>query len=375
MEKEILILDKEMKEILKNILPDKRDVTEIIEPDVHLTFLFSFLKNHGIYHYFDIQKPWLIYWSINSISVFRKLDYIKNLDRKFLSNYLIKFQNKEGGFGGGIGYQSNILTTYAVILSLAILDDRETWEKIDRKKLKEFFLSMKLEDGSFIMHDKGEKDLRCVYAVLVVCDLLNILDAEIEKNVLEFIMSTESFEGGFGPIPFVEAHGGYTFCGIASLAILKKLDQTNYKKTLYWLGNKQKEYYGGFCGRTNKLVDSCYAFWQASIFNIFKEYHPKFSVNDHLLYDQAKLQKYLLYCCQNSTEGGFKDKPGKKNDIYHTNYALMGLALSTNNQNLVITNSGGDLFDWDYLELEDIHPVYAISRTVAFEIKDFFLKK
>ncbi|MCP4485133.1 MAG: hypothetical protein GY823_11315, partial [Flavobacteriaceae bacterium] len=37
---------------------------------------------------------------------------------------------------------------------------------------------------------------------------------------------------------------------------------------MYWLVNKQKDYYGGFCGRTNKLVDSCYTFWQGAVFNI-----------------------------------------------------------------------------------------------------------
>ena len=49
----------------------------------------------------------------------------------------------------------------------------------------------------------------------------------------------------------------------------------NYIKTLmqknkikYWLVNKQMKFEGGFQGRTNKLVDCCYSFWQAGMFPI-----------------------------------------------------------------------------------------------------------
>jgi len=39
------------------------------------------------------------------------------------------------------------------------------------------------------------------------------------------------------------------------------MSKIDMDKLLYWLVNKQQEYFGGFQGRTNKLVDSCYAFW------------------------------------------------------------------------------------------------------------------
>ena len=43
------------------------------------------------------------------------------------------------------------------------------------------------------------------------------------------------------------------------------------------------------------------------------------------------MQKYLVFCCQDTEKGGFIDKPGKVVDFYHSNYAMMGLALSCNN--------------------------------------------
>ena len=84
---------------------------------------------------------------------------------------------------------------------------------------------------------------------------------------------------------------------------------------------------GGFNGRTNKLVDSCYSFWQGSIFSLLKMGDEKFSFDDELLYDQLSLQAYILFCCQEEN-GGIKDKPGKYPDLFHTNYASSGLILS-----------------------------------------------
>ena len=43
------------------------------------------------------------------------------------------------------------------------------------------------------------------------------------------------------------------------------------------------------------------------------------------LYNTAALRLWLLRCCQ-SARGGFRDKPGKPVDYYHTCYCLSGLA-------------------------------------------------
>ena len=38
----------------------------------------------------------------------------------------------------------------------------------------------------------------------------------------EWIVLCQTYEGGFGACPGVEAHGGYTFCGVASMKLLRK---------------------------------------------------------------------------------------------------------------------------------------------------------
>ena len=78
---------------------------------------------------------------------------------------------------------------------------------------------MKSECGGFYMHLDGELDIRSTYCALNTAHLLNILDDKLLKNVDTFLQSCQTFEGGIGAEPFNEAHGGYTFCGLA-VAIL-----------------------------------------------------------------------------------------------------------------------------------------------------------
>lgn len=36
------------------------------------------------------------------------------------------------------------------------------------------------------------------------------------------MFSCQTYEGGFGGLPALEAHGGYSFCGLAALVLLGK---------------------------------------------------------------------------------------------------------------------------------------------------------
>ncbi len=75
-----------------------------------------------------------------------------------------------------------------------------------------------------MIHQNGEEDLRYVYAALVVAKLTNILDDDLTENCFEYIKKCQRYEGRFGQKPFVEAHGGYTFCATAALSILGRLE-------------------------------------------------------------------------------------------------------------------------------------------------------
>ena len=67
----------------------------------------------------------------------------------------------------------------------------------------------------------------------------------------------QTYEGGFGGVPGMEAHGGYSFCGLAALMFLNKGHLCNTDALLKWAANRQMRVEGGFQVR-------------ASTFNNFK---------------------------------------------------------------------------------------------------------
>jgi protein farnesyltransferase subunit beta len=141
---------------------------------------------------------------------------------------------------------------------------------------------------------------------------------------------------------------------------------------------------GGFAGRTNKLVDGCYSFWQGGAFPVLGLLLGSLSAREQgkdgetrevgdspnapassarldskrlsqnaadagapacalfptspsasfesdaglgVAFNARALQGWLLLCCQ-LPNGGLQDKPGKGRDHYHTCYCLSGLSVA-----------------------------------------------
>ena len=279
------------------------------------------------------------------------------------------------------------------------------------------------EEGAYRMQHDGEIDVRATYTIACCATLLGVLtktkttttESPPKTNytllgrraVMNFIISCQTYEGGFGGEPYAEAHGGYTFCGVAALTLLcprhelqwtglhdntenTTTDDNNEEDDVVsrldivaltgWLTRRQMRYEGGFSGRTNKLVDGCYSFWQGGATAIVsscyadfygggennkenenddnnntdndnhdpwlrryyqqqQQQHKQHDADDNtgmdrtidmpfpLLYNVRMLERYILLCAQEPT-GGLRDKPSKSRDFYHTNYNLCGLSIA-----------------------------------------------
>lgn len=238
-------------------------------------------------------------------------------------------QHESGGFCGGPGQLPHLAPTYAAICTLCIIGTEEAYSVINRENLYAFLKSLRLPNGSFRMNKYGESDVRAVYCAAVVSRLTNIYTDVLFDTSAQWVIRCQTYEGGFGGLPGVEAHGGYTFCGFSTLILLNSINMCDTKSLLRWLANKQMSFEGGFQGRTNKLVDGCYSFWQAAIFPMIseilksEEQRPTWP-----MYNYQALQEYVLICCQNNYSGGLIDKPGKPPDVYHTCYVLSGLSIA-----------------------------------------------
>lgn len=332
-----------------------------LKRDQHLLFLKKGLQHlSNSYECLDASRSWLCYWILHSLELLD--EHVSNDEITLISQFLKRCQCSSGGFGGGPGQYAHLATTYAAVNALCILGTEDAFKVINREKLYSFLMRMKNGDGSFRMHEGGEVDVRGAYCAASVARLTNIVTPELFDGTPEWITSCQTYEGGFGGYPGLEAHGGYSFCGLAALVILGHGKLCNVEKLLRWTVNRQMRYEGGFQGRTNKLVDGCYSFWQGGalplIHMVLAQEHNDNLSSEKWMFDQDALQEYLLLCCQYAG-GGLIDKPGKARDYYHTCYCLSGLAIAQH-------FAGGKIAHLNVLgdprnELKPTHPVFNIG--------------
>ncbi|CAI2371079.1 unnamed protein product [Moneuplotes crassus] len=320
-----------------------------IDKGTHAQFALNNILslNYG-YQSVDSGSPWLPYWLTNILEItMNPIEELPSVLRKKLTKFLKNLHNDEsGGFRGQISLQSHIASTYGGLMAIVNIGTEEAYQIIDKQKMKEFLTEvfckvkqepsstlksseMKVgENGAYIMHENGEYDLRACYCALIIADILGFLpDPDLTEGMSDLIASCQTYEGGIACNPYGEAHAGYTYCGLSCMILLGEVDKLNLDRLIEWAVNRQLEMEGGFNGRINKLVDSCYNFWMGAIFEMVDmATKGKANIDGQWLCSQLALQGYSIFCCQ-SSEGGFKDKPRKGVDVYHTMYALAGTSI------------------------------------------------
>ncbi|ONK72736.1 uncharacterized protein A4U43_C04F22640 [Asparagus officinalis] len=422
----------EIFQILNGVSPHTRSLIMELQRDKHIEFLTRGLRLLGpSYHVLDANRPWLCYWILHSLALLGE-----PLDLEFENaavDFLLRCEAEDGGYGGGPGQMAHLATTYAAVNSLITLGSMWALSSINRDKMYKFLSQMKDPSGAFRMHDAGEMDVRACYTAISVASILNILDYELVKDVGSYIVRCQTYEGGIAGEPGSEAHGGYTFCGLATMILINEVDRLDLPRLLDWVAFRQGVECG-FQGRTNKLVDGCYSFWQGGVLALMQRLLPiadeqlkltfvprsclsmKSSNNsrsadtgdspglyDDLcqsstshqqiegklpdvglafinkkpnwgpLFNSTALQQYILLCSQ-VLEGGFKDKPGKQRDHYHSCYVLSGLSVSqyswSKDENAPPLPKAV-LGPYSNL-LEPIHPLYNVILDRYYKAHEFF---
>lgn len=354
--------------------PEKEDLFQQLKRRETVGYLLKTLVSPLSTGYISLEssRPWLLYWSLNSLKLLgfdvdyrfyqevgldlteEEVEDKKKLVHSCLETCKECFDAYYGGFTGGIGQYSHTAPTYAAVLALITVGTEEAFAfLLSKRHVLYQFLYTVCKDrtmssrGGFSVSKDGEMDTRALYTSLCIADLLGILTDELCEGSLQFIKDCQTYEGGFGGEAFNEAHGGNAYCAIASLVILlenKKLASSKSRdygvdlsRLREWISQRQMRLEGGFQGRTNKLVDSCYSFWQGAIpalVDLLMAYDTGVEPGKGLAnkkrvtwLDAEPLARYVLLCCQDE-HGGMKDKPGKRRDQYHTCYSVSGLSLA-----------------------------------------------
>ena len=330
----------------------------------------AFLKPlPGYFTSLEASRTWLFFWNTLTIKVLGG-----SLDEECsqrLVHSLEKLQYNKNDMQGWLGndYIPHLASTYAAVHAICHIGTPEAYHLINIQKLLTYFVAVKSDCGGFLMHIDGELDVRGTYCVLSCLDLLQVHKnptyhdtmAVLLRHSLQFLANCQTHQGGFGSMPGLEAHGGYTHCAVMSLFILQKWSQEselisfemanliNVKLLKKWCALRV-DWSGGLSGRSNKLVDVCYSYWVGSLLVLLNVF-PTATPLDHLdslsnLYPNVTIHDRLqLYVSMISASpirdqasanyiaqgGGFRDKPNKGADYYHTGYGLSGWSILQNN--------------------------------------------
>lgn len=342
----------------------------VLDKRKHINQLFTALRESSHPKEIVPTQSWIVYWITHSLALLEQRPLLDEVAEDVIT-FIKECAHPDGGYGGGPGQIAHMATTFASVNALITINTEQAFESIDRPSIIKFLQRMKQQDGSFAMHDDGEVDSRATYCALSVLRCLNIRDDLLLEDTADWILSCQTYEGGFGSIPGSEAHGGYTFCCVASLCLLNQLRRANLQNLLRWLAHKQMSDDGGFCGRSNKLVDSCYSYWQGAIFPLLHPYLDLENDNNGLLdnwiFDASSLQDYILNQCQ-ASKGLLRDKPDIPPDFYHTCYALSGLSISQHQPDGNIVDIGARQVNI----VDTIHPLFNLTIMNVNVCFDYF---
>ncbi|EDW12216.1 geranylgeranyl transferase type-2 subunit beta [Drosophila mojavensis] len=279
----------------------------------------KYIENHGKqeddYEYCmtEFLRMSGIFWGVTALDIMGQLD---RLDRKSIIEFVKRCQCPvSGGFAPCEGHDPHMLYTLSAIQVLAIYDALDV---IDCDAVVRFVVGLQQPDGSFFGDKWGEVDNRFSFCAVATLTLLKRMEQTIDvEKAVKFVMSCcNQTDGGFGSKPGAESHAGLIYCCVGFLSLTHRLHLLDVDKLGWWLCERQLPS-GGLNGRPEKLPDVCYSWWVLSSLTIMGRLH---------WISSEKLQQFIL-SCQDTETGGFSDRTGNMPDIFHTLFGIGGLSL------------------------------------------------
>eukprot|EP01116_Phalansterium_solitarium_P007163 TRINITY_DN19687_c0_g1_i1.p1 TRINITY_DN19687_c0_g1~~TRINITY_DN19687_c0_g1_i1.p1 ORF type:complete len:365 (+),score=39.11 TRINITY_DN19687_c0_g1_i1:65-1096(+) len=208
--------------------------------------------------------------------------------------------------------QSHLAITYVALALLRICGD--DGRMVNRRAITRALRCLQLDDGSFCAVPASENDMRFVFCAAAVSHMLDDWSGIDVDRAVNYIVASQSYDGGIGQGPGQESHGGSTYCALAALKLMGRLDALRDRQGLIqWCVERQVS---GFQGRINKVADCCYSFWIGASLTLLSAYE---------LIDFDCLKNHTA-ACQHRV-GGFAKWPDNYPDVLHTYMALCGLSL------------------------------------------------
>ncbi|CAB4016161.1 Geranylgeranyl transferase type-1 subunit beta [Paramuricea clavata] len=321
-------------------MTDEKPRGDIREDFLHARHVKFFIRCLNVlpssYSSLDTTRLTIAFFALSGLDVLNALDRIADDKANYIDwIYSLQVLSKEGrdvnncGFKGSStlhlkGYEDfespfdsgHIAMTYVALASLVILGD--DLSRVDKKSVIESLKHLQLDDGSFgATADGSENDMRFIFCASCISYMLNDWSGVNIENAVKYIKDSLAYEHGFAQGPFLEAVGGSTYCALASLVLMNRLESLTsdqLEKIKRWCIFRQKS---GFHGRPNKPVDTCYSFWVGASLKLLDCYN----------FVNFESNREFLMSTQAQSVGGFSKWPDSHPDALHSYFGVCGLAL------------------------------------------------
>mmetsp|Transcript_43904 Transcript_43904/g.139855 ORF Transcript_43904/g.139855 Transcript_43904/m.139855 type:complete len:406 (-) Transcript_43904:527-1744(-) len=297
----------------------------------HGTYFKKHMKTLPVhYKLMDTNRLTLLFFCISGLDL---LDMLDDIDGADVIRYIYSLQSTLADHGGFYGYpqlhcdseeqerrnnQPHIANTYVALAMLIVLGD--DLRRVNRAAIAHSLKKWQLPDGSFccvhgISSLDSESDMRFVYCAACICYILDLWDAIDIERMLHFILASQSYDNAFGMGPHTESHGGCTYCALAALSMMGRLQDLVGKEQL--IGWCVKRQHLGFQGRIEKAMDSCYSFWVGASLKL---------LGAGSFIDSESCAQFLKDC-ESTATGGFQKFPEvKAPDLLHSYFSVCGLS-------------------------------------------------
>lgn len=154
-----------------------------------------------------------------------------------------------------------------------------------------------------------------------------------------------------------ESHGGTTFCALAALNMsgqMHLIGSKQLEKIKRWLLFRQE---GGFQGRPNKPIDTCYSFWIGAALKII----------DAFELSNFKENKEYILSCQDVVVGGFSKWSGTSSDPFHTYFGICGLSF-LREPGLLEVMPSLNISMRAYERLKNIHKTWKLNNQLEVQL-------
>jgi geranylgeranyl transferase type-1 subunit beta len=322
------------------------------------------IPNH--YQSQDPNRLTLLYFTISGLDILGALDKVDNKERIIDWIYSLQVlpsadqtetESAQWGFRGSTFFgnpydpsgkspevthfmdDGHIAMTYSALCILVILGD--DLGRVNRKAILSALRKLQQEDGCFSSTSDSESDMRFLFCASAISTFLNDWSGMDVEKARKYIVGAMGFDFAYGQSPGEESHGGSTYCAIASLALMGKLEDLGFgprsvkeaagyvnassetsspltsqaQGLLHWLVQRQVS---GFQGRINKDQDSCYSWWIGATLQMLGFFD---------VVELVHLKGFVL-SCQHQATGGFAKHPDHSPDALHTYFSLCGLAFA-----------------------------------------------